>query len=505
MRETYQRGIQGAMLALGLITTGSALATNGYFAHGYSAQQRGMAGAGTALGSDAFVGSINPALLTRVGDRMDFNFSSFSPFRDFTVKNEPDITPVSGAGLFQINRLDEDGRPMDEVRSKHEFFPIPGMAFSWRIDDKSVWGVTVYGNGGLNTEYDRGRATFAAGDAAQILPLQETCEGAFGGGGNVGSPGVFALCGGEQSDPGVDLIQLFVVPTYAREFGDRLSLGISPIFVAQRFKSLGLQAFARFSENPDRVTNNGTEFSFGGGARVGMTYELASWLRFGASYQSRIQMTNFDKYRGLFNKDGAFDIPSTWNVGIALIPSHNHRFAIDYQRINFNEVSAVGDDLNPNQFVNGCARPILLGGPVDFDTCLGGENGPGFGWHDVTTYKFGYEYQRGDFTYRVGYSNNTQPIQSSEVLFNILAPAVPEHHYTAGLTWQYSNRVGFDFAVMYAADNTVSGKNPLSNVEGGALSLLNGGPNFGSDPNDQDIELSMYQVELTFGVNFRYD
>ena len=47
-----------ALLALG---ASSALATNGYFAHGYGTKAKGMAGAATALAQDGFAGANNPA------------------------------------------------------------------------------------------------------------------------------------------------------------------------------------------------------------------------------------------------------------------------------------------------------------------------------------------------------------------------------------------------------------------------------------------------------------
>lgn len=508
-----RRAILGAATVILLAWSSLAAATNGYFAHGYSAQQRGMAGAGAALGGDAFVGSINPALLVRAGDRLDFNLTLFHPERDFTVADGPDLEAVGGAGLFQIDQFDEHGRRATRVRSENELFFIPGIAYSRRIDEDSSWGITFYGNGGMNTEYRRGLATFAAGVGVAGVGLEQTCGGAFGGGDRVSGNAPLNLCGGEAADPGVDLIQVFLVPTYARSFGP-LSLGISPIVAGQRFRATGLSAFARFSESPDKVSDNGTDLSYGAGVRGGFTLEVTDWLRIGGSYQSRIDMTEFDEYKGLFADQGDFDIPSNFNGGIAVSLGRS-RLAIDYQRINYNEVKAVGDAFGPNQFVNGCARPVLLAQlvplvgnlvapPVDASTCLGGDNGPGFGWQDVTVYKFGYEYHADTVVLRLGFSNNTQPIRSDEVLFNTLAPAVPEHHYTAGLTWQWSQRLGLDLALMYADNNPVRGRNPLSHVEGGLASLLAGGDNFGTDPRDQTLVQDMRQFELTLGINYRF-
>ena len=77
----------------------------------------------------------------------------------------------------------------------------------------------------------------------------------------------------------------------------------------------------------------------------------------------------------------------------------------------------------------------------------------------------------------MGYSNGDQPIPDSEVLFNILAPAVIEEHFTAGFSKALDSASAVHFAAMYAPSNTVSGRNTF-------------------DPN-QVIELEMDQYELT--------
>lgn len=92
--------------------------------------------------------------------------------------------------------------------------------------------------------------------------------------------------------------------------------------------------------------------------------------------------------------------------------------------------------------------------------------------------KIGYQWQDGDMTWRVGYSNGDQPIPSSEVVFNILAPGVIEEHITFGFTKQIDAQSSFNFAAMYAPSNSVDGTS-----------------NF--DPS-QEIELEMDQYELAF-------
>jgi len=116
---------------------------------------------------------------------------------------------------------------------------------------------------------------------------------------------------------------------------------------------------------------------------------------------------------------------------------------------------------------------------------LGASAGAGFGWDDMTIVKVGYEWlASGNTTYRLGISNGSQPIPNSEVLFNLLAPAVIETHITGGFTMPVSSNSEFSFAAMYGLKNSVTGPNPF-------------------DPG-QTIKIEMYQYEFqaTYSMMF---
>lgn len=480
-----------------LASAPAAFATNGYFAHGYSVSQRALGGAGTALAEDALALTINPASAAWVEDRADVNLSLFKPVRNYETG---DVGGGStGFGILTV--------APEQRYSGRELFGIPGMAWVERIDDTYSAGLAIYGNGGLNTVYKGGQASFArafsslpgAGALFGVAPTESRCQGTFGGGAPVaGNNDTLGFCGNGTDTTSVDLIQLLVTPTLSMKLNDGLSLGFSPIFAGQRFQAKGLQAFSRFSNSPDRVSDQGYSFSFGGGARIGLSAR-SDLLDFGASYQSRIRMSRFKEYEGLFADGGDFDIPSTWNLGIALKPAPGHTILFDYQRINFSEEASVGLPLNADRFVNECALPRLAGNAAPSAACLGSATGPGFGWQDIGVRKFGYQFRHGDWTWRAGYSHTRQPIPASEVLFNILAPGVIEQHYTLGAGWRATPSLGFDLALMYAPPNPVTGKNPLSNVS------LNGTRiDARADAADQDIRLDMKQYEVTLGMNYRY-
>ena len=404
----------GAVAAVVTIASSPALATEGYFSHGYGVVNKSMAGAGVATGFDAMSQATNPAALMLVDPQFTADISIFSPIREFTS---------AGAGPVQSPGIESD----------RNYFFIPSLAGAYEIDSASKWGWAIYGNGGMNTTYN---------DPVGVFGFGKT---------------------------GVDLAQLFVQGTYARELTPNVSIGIGPVLAAQRFKAFGLQAFDSTppSADPGFVTNNGYDYSYGFGGRLGLQWEIVPALRFGASYQSRMYMSEFDDYSGLFAEQGDFDIPPALQAGLSFEAMPGLVFAADWKHIWYSQVDAVGNPID--------AAALFGAGPY-----LGDDGGTGFGWDDINAYKFGVSWAATPtLTFRGGFSINDNPIPASEVMFNILAPAVQEQHYTLGLGWQVNPNNAVNFGMMYSPSNSVSGQDP-----------------FGAG---QDITIEMYQWEASVG------
>lgn len=424
-------GVAAALLVLPALSQ----ATNGYFAHGYGTKDDALAGAGVALPQDSLAAATNPAGMVLVGNRMDLGAALFSPHRQYTV------SAISG-GLGA-----NGGTSGSNVESDSNYFLIPHFGRNWMLDSQSSFGISVYGNGGMNTDYSASNTPFGAGT--------------FGGG-----------------DAGVNLAQLFIAPTYAHKFGSTGAWGISPIIAYQTFAAKGLSAFAPLSTDPSHLTNKGYDSAFGYGVRLGILGKVSPAVTLAASYQSRIYMGKFGKYAGLFADKGAFDIPPSATAGLAWAVTSQGTFVLDVQWTGYSQIDSIADPMLPN--LANC-----MGGNASY--CLGGSNGIGFGWGDMTTWKLGYQWHTSPaWTWRVGYSHGNQPIPSSEVLFNILAPGVMEDHLTFGFTRQLNPKHQFSFALMYAPTHEVKGTNPL-----GA-------------PAGQSVKLKMYEYQLEGSWGWRF-
>lgn len=425
------------VLAFTLFSSQS-FATNGYFAHGVGVKNRALAGAGVAFPQDAMASGTNPAGMAFIGNRFDIGTVLFFPDRAYSSSS----SMANGfGGAFTIGP--------DSDTSGDRSFLIPSLGFNKMITDRTAIGLSIYGNGGLNTTYNGGSASFDP-DGPGPAPAGSTFPGTFGAG-----------------TAGVDLFQIFFNFSIAHKFSENVSIGVSPLLAIQGFRANGLDAFAGFTKTfaqsggmtlPDNLSSNGQEYSFGGGVQVGaLVKNINNLIDVGVSYRSKIYMDEFDDYSDLFANDGDFDIPPTLWVGFALHPTQSLTILFDFQRIWYEDIDAISNDVQ-NLF----ACPTAGAGGTDIESCLGGDNGGGFGWHDVDVYKFGVQWEKSkQDIFRFGYSHSNQPIRSDQVLFNILAPGVVEDHVTVGYTRVLNDKSEISIEAMHAFHQSVEGPNPF--------------------------------------------
>ncbi len=434
MRGNHMRRIALLSATAAAVVCGSltfpAQATEGYFMPGYSAIQKAQAGTGVANPEDAMTLATNPAGLTSVGEELEIDISLFSPDRKYDATGPGFVAP--------------GGMSSGSVASRNKFFLVPGVALSQPIDEHSSWGIAMYANGGMNTDY---------ADVANA-----SCP--------TGYSGVF--CGGKT---GVNLNQMFISAGYAWKSGN-LSLGIAPTFALQMFSAEGLGLFAMYgmSADPANLTNRGISYSVGGGLKAGLIYAVTPELRLAVSGATPMWMSKFSKYKGLFAEQGGFDIPANITAGIAWDITPKLTAMLDYKHIFYEGTASVA---------NSSANPALFGS----------DDGPGFDWEDVNVVSLGLAYKlTPDVTLRAGYAHNNSPIESSSVTINILAPGVVTDHIAAGFSDRISDHAVIDFAAMYVPSHSVSG-----------IEITPMGPN----PN-RTIKLEMSQLDFTIGYRYQF-
>ncbi len=230
-----------------------AQATNGYFSHGYGTKAKGMAGAGVALPQDSIAAATNPAGMVLVGNRWDAGAEFFIPDRTATTAWGTQLSTNT------VTTYDGNGSGYGEV-----WFLIPEFGYNRMIDNNMSVGISVFGNGGMNTTWN----------AVQI----------------------FSVGTNPTRNTGIDLAQLFISPTLSIKLDDKNSLGVSLNLVYQRFEAEGVTDFGGLSSDPTNLSDKGYDSSLGAGFRVGWIGELTDTVTAGFTYQPKTKMQAFDSY-----------------------------------------------------------------------------------------------------------------------------------------------------------------------------------------------------------------
>lgn len=365
-----------AFAAVAMVAS-SAMATEGMFGNGTGARNKALAGAGVADQNDATAMSLNPAGLIHSENQLNVAASLFSPWRGYEW---------AGGG--------------QDVDSNSNYFVIPNIAYSHRVDANTVFGLSMYGNGGMNTDYP----AFANG-------------GCPPGGTGLGCLGT----------AGIDLQQMFISAGLAKQYGN-FSVGVAPIVAIQIFKADGLM-------NPysGTVFSESTDVAVGIGIRGGVEWAITPGFRVAAAGTSPTYMQSFNKYKDLFaagETAGELRLPASIQAGVAFDLMSGFTVMADYKRIFYSGVDAIG-------------KPTSQGG---------------FGWDDINVYKVGIEWDvNPGLTLRAGYAYNDQPIPAESVQANWIAPGVVQHHITGGAQIKMSDSIDLELAGMYAPKETVTG------------------------------------------------
>ena len=413
-----------AALAIGAGWAIPAHATTGYFENGIDAESKGEAGIGVSSSDGVMAAAYNPALGNKVGNSAGACLSFFMPHRSDT--NSGGVLGAFGADVAN-----------GTFTSGEELFEVPCLGANFKTDDKGTLSVLLYAAGGMNTHYNT--SPFAG----------------------------FGLINNPATPAGVDLEQVFVQPSYSRDVGHGITLGGGPLLAAQRFMAQGLQAFdnSTNSSNPGHVTNNGYDYSFGGGIKFGATWDPVEWATLGVSYQTRTWMSNFHKYAGLFADGGSFDIPAAVTEGITLRPIKTVDVSLEHEHIFYGDVAAIAN--------SGQAG------------LLGTSNGKGFGWEDMDVYRIGGQWQALEqLKLRAGYSYNSMFTKGSQAMFNILAPATPTQHASIGATYDITPAWDVTVGYTHAFSKTLNGWN--------------------QNDATQSIKLRMDQDDVAIGFKYKW-
>jgi long-chain fatty acid transport protein len=416
LHRTLALGVSSLLLGTLPATTH---AVHGVYDYGIGQIARGTSGAGMANPQDAFTTLMNPAGLPWVNHRYDAGLAIEFPLTGSTVSQG------TGGPLIV---------PKGDFTSQIKVFELPDLGALYHHDAQNHFGASLIAVGGFGTEYQTGKS-------AVILGTPE--RGFFGNGTALSSLKILSANG-----------------SYAYRVHPDLSFGVTLSYYLEAFESKGAGTLAPFSKtylnggNPSHVSNNGIDYASGLGGVLGVLYQATPYLKLGAAAQPKVHFTRLNRYRDLIAGDGHLDLPGKYSLG-AYWQGHTLNYMLDLLHFRNKDVGIYGN--NSEKLLNGACL-----NPANANSCLGGRNGPGFGWANQTVLKVAVEgpaYNKD--TWRAGVSYGNRLAHAKDALINTLAPAaVVRWVFSAGYTHPTKDYSLHSFVIFFPKQ-TLQGPNPL--------------------------------------------
>jgi long-chain fatty acid transport protein len=276
--------------------------------------------------------------------------------------------------------------------------------------------------------------------------------------------------------------QMRFAPGISYKINDMFSAGVA---VNLMFAQMEFDAAGGFGQQPHMGAG-----SFGGGATIGVQVRPVKMLTIGLAYETQS-----------FFQDFAFDTPMHTGVNPATFqPIPN--IPAGREKLKFNQPSvitlglgakpidalAVGVDVGLIRWseTNGENKPEWTSDPNATGTMPWNLN-----WKDQVVLKVGVQYAVVPWLrVRAGYNYGKMPLDASRAFENIAFPAIAEHHVTAGLGINTSDKVAINLGGMISPKATLSGSNPNFPAMGGQAI--------------QSYETTMTQMSVDLGVSYKF-
>lgn len=477
-----------------------ASATEGIYAIGFSAKSAGMGGASMGSTDDALAQITNPANLSDISTRFDFNLYYLHSSIHLTQNTPRTFSPIVGGGTYQINK------DFDTSSFQDNNFLIPMMAYVQPLKGTPLTlGVAFYGFGGdasrvrlpsrlytdelyranlkigaiqpalsykVNDQLSVGAAleltmgalAFSQPTAFDTLTYMRGSSPLLGGFGLTNFGQFFAAIGitealalGRLSDADVAFgAQVKPALTYKPSKDVRIGVSYQPkrslsfnngkvsFDFNQQFNEAGFLILT--SANPGAAMFNGGLTAFfdpvaagGNGNGVLNDFELNNaFIAMG--------MDPALGFRGVYDADVPFALPQQVDIGLSYKATPELTLAFDYSWIDWPQTFSAfrvklsnGDNPNLNLLTGGSSFEFQW--PID--------------WKEQHVFKFGGAYTFAkEFTGRAGISYATNPIRAEGLVLTF--PAYGFTSVSVGGTYKWNKHWEISAAYEHAFKETVT-------------------------------------------------
>ncbi|MFM5364214.1 outer membrane protein transport protein [Aeromonas veronii] len=395
-----------------LIAATIALATGQVHAAAFQLNEHSASGLGRAYAGEAAIAdnasvlARNPAAMTTF-DKMAVSVSG--------TYIKPDVD-VDGA----INRVDANGNKIAKLTDASEsgIAPaafVPAAYFIQPLNDQWAWGIGLFSNYGLSTEYSE---TFPAGAGA----------------GNT------------------ELMTFNINPNIAYRVNEHFSVGagINAVYGAAELNRFAGYTGTALPKDTNVAHLKGDTWGFGW--NVGTLYEVNENHRFALTYRSQVDMSFDGDFKGLTSGnrtvDGNLKLDLPAQAEFAGYHRLNQQFAVHYS-VNWTDWSAFQELKATSSGCNTPGQPgVCLNKPEKFK--------------DSTRYSIGGTwYINPAWEARLGFAYDNTPIEAEYRSLSI--PDSDRIWYSAGATYHINTDMSVDFGMAYLDGKEVDVNEGLPN------------------------------------------
>jgi len=374
-----------------LAVAGSAMATNGDNMIGVTPASEAMGGLGVGMP----IGSV---------DSIFRNPAWMNSEKGFTVSFGGILFMPDVKGRYSGSTLGDTGY----VSSRANFFTVPEIGITNRINDQVVVGIAAYGVSGMGVDYRN--------KDPRLANMHTTLQ------------------------------FMRIIPAVSYQINPNLSVGVG-LDLAWGSLDMGATLCAL---NPATCWNagGGQSSSYGVGAQLGIGYKVGD-LTIGFNYQSPVSM----KYKHVFdsNNDGVYEDlklqqPQEVAAGIGYRVLPNLKVGLDLRWINWSNADGYKQFKWKDQTV------IAVGGEYQVTPALKLRAGYNYGKSPIRSYS-----GLNGMIPTNNIPNLAQPFPDFNVQwFNLIGfPAITEHHITLGGSYQFTKNFAVDLAYVHAFEKKV--------------------------------------------------
>jgi hypothetical protein len=235
---------------------------------------------------------------------------------------------------------------------------------------------------------------------------------------------------------------------FLQSAGD-VRFGVDAVLATQRFASPTLSPLG---EAAGLVASGGGalyEQRNGIGVAMAVAGPLGERVGWTLGLRSRIDMDEYQRYRGVYSEPGDLDIPAAAAFGLSTALLAGAEFVVGAEHVFYSEINPLSSYALPNRFL----------------ALLGDSTSPSFAWRDLTVYSAAVQGSAADWNWSVRFSTSLQPDPTSGLLQSAIEGVRSDSNWSLGIGRALGRYGDLRLTASYAGAEYVLGSPYVRNVD----------------------------------------